>query len=116
MKPNPIEVGQRIKSIRIQKGLTMKEFGELVGDPITSESIVSRWEKGKSLPNNKRLKIISVAGEISTDELLYGKSKDYEQKWNNLKKEISEIAPGSIDQSLAFNQVLEIMNKLEEEV
>lgn len=97
-------------------GLTMKEFGERIGNPIASESIVSRWEKGVSVPNNKRLKKIAIEGGFSTDELLHGYPTDYESIWNELKKEVSETAPGSIDQALAFNQVLEIMNKLEEEI
>ena len=63
-------VGDRIKSIRKQKGLTMKEFGKLVDN--AAQSLVSRWENGLTSPNSKRLKIIAALGSISVNELLYG--------------------------------------------
>lgn len=63
-------VGNRIQSIRKRKGLTMKEFGKLVGD--AAQSLVSRWEKGDNLPNNERLKIIAALGSATVNELLYG--------------------------------------------
>ena len=65
--------GVRVKVIRKSLGLTMKEFGIRMGNPVASDSIVSRWEKGKSFPNNERLKRIAEIGDISVEELLYGK-------------------------------------------
>lgn len=63
-------VGNRIQSIRKRKGLTMREFGKLVGD--AAQSLVSRWENGDNLPNNERLKIIAALGSVTVNELLYG--------------------------------------------
>lgn len=65
------EVGQRIKSIRLSLGYTLEEFGSKM-NPTASDSIVSRWEKGVSIPNNGRLVDIAFYGQISVDELLYG--------------------------------------------
>ena len=70
MDINKTEVRNRIFSIRKSLGLTMKEFGERMGNPVASDSIVSRWEKGISLPSNERLKKIAELGEMSVDELL----------------------------------------------
>lgn len=67
---NKHEVGNGIFFIRKSLGLTMKEFGKLLGDPIASDSIVSRWEKGKHLPNNKRLKRIAEIGGITVSDLI----------------------------------------------
>lgn len=75
MDINKNDVGFRISTIRKRLGLTMANFGEIVGN--ASDSIVSRWEKGKSLPNNNRLKKISELGGISINELLYGDFKNY---------------------------------------
>lgn len=61
--------GQRIKSIRLSLGKNKREFGELF-NPMADNSNVSRWESGKSIPNNKRLKRIAELGELSVDELL----------------------------------------------
>lgn len=70
MEIDKIALGNRIRSIRLEKSMNLKEFGFYIDN--TSDSIVSRWEKGKSVPNAKRLKLIANAGGISVDELLYG--------------------------------------------
>ena len=77
MDINKTEIGKRIFTIRKSLGLTMKEFGERMGNPVASDSIVSRWEKGVSVPNNERLKRIAEIGDISVNELLYGDSQEY---------------------------------------
>lgn len=63
-------LGQRIKSIRQAKGLTMEEFGKFFDN--ASKGVISNWEKGSNIPNNARLKMIAQFGGISVDELLYG--------------------------------------------
>lgn len=75
MEIDKIALGHRIKSIRLEKSMNLKEFGFYIDN--TSDSIVSRWEKGKSVPNAKRLKLIANAGGISVDELLYGDFESY---------------------------------------
>ncbi|MDW4456490.1 helix-turn-helix domain-containing protein [Staphylococcus saprophyticus] len=62
-------VGERIKRIRINNGKTQEQFGELFS---ASKGNVATWEKGLSLPNKERLKLISELGNITIDELLYG--------------------------------------------
>ena len=52
----------------------MKEFGKLIGD--AAQSLVTRWENGTSIPNNERIKIIADIGNISVNELLYGKFRN----------------------------------------
>jgi len=76
MKIDKKSVGRRIKEIRLSKGDTLAEFGGHF-EKEASDSIVSRWERGVSLPNKERLKAISEIGNISVDELLYGNYKDY---------------------------------------
>jgi len=49
----------------------MEEFGKLF-NPIANKSLVSKWENGKSLPNNERLKKITEIGNISMEYLLEG--------------------------------------------
>ena len=68
-KEEKISVGQRINKIRLSKGMTMEEFGNLLS---TSKSIVYRWEIGKSVPAPERLKTIAKIADISVEELLYG--------------------------------------------
>lgn len=72
---NKKAVGNRIKTIRTQKGLTMKEFGKLIEE--AAQSLVTRWENGTSIPNNERLKKIADLGDMSVNELLYGDLTSY---------------------------------------
>lgn len=66
---NKPRVGVRIKEIRLEKGMTTKEFGALFG---ASDSNVTSWEKGRTLPNKERLKIIADLAGITVQELLEG--------------------------------------------
>lgn len=72
MESNDQEIGLRIKKIRKEKGLTLKEFGKMVDAPF---SAVSNWENGRNKPNNERLRSIAELGSISVEELLYGDFK-----------------------------------------
>lgn len=63
------DIGQKIKELRMDKGLTMEEFGKLFD---ASKSIVSRWERDISVPNEKRLKHIAKLSGKSVSEFVYG--------------------------------------------
>ena len=92
-------IGARIKSIRLEKGLTLHEFGNMIGG--ADRSIASRWERGVSLPNNERLKTIAEIGGTTVDFLLYGSLDDYARRLlKELEKELNEddsINKGAID-------------------
>lgn len=66
------EVGIRIKKIRTDKGLNLEEFANLID---SGKSNVSKWERGRNLPNDLTVKKIAEIGNISVDELLYGDSE-----------------------------------------
>lgn len=59
-----LEVGKRIKEIRINLGKTMDEFAELIDEKAT-KGTVNKWEHGKNYPNKKRLKKIAEVGNVS---------------------------------------------------
>ena len=67
-------IGKRINSIRLEKGMTLEEFGNLFG---ADKSNVLKWEKGSSIPSPERLKLISKSGNITIDELLMGNKIEY---------------------------------------
>ena len=71
-----IKVGERIFNIRNGLNLTLEEFGK---DPdINAErSNVSKWERGATLPNKARLKIIAKKGNMTVNELLYGSIDEF---------------------------------------
>lgn len=102
------EVGNRIKRIRSDMGITAREFGKLIDkENHASQSLVSRWERGVNLPNNERLKKIAELGNISVNELLYGNLKQYVYKV--LDNEISSYGD-------LYNKILEYLLLVEYEV
>lgn len=84
------ETASRIKKIRLSLGLTMKEFGKKFNPP-ASDSIVSRWERGVSLPSNDRLKRISEIANVSTTYLTTGKYTEYDLTKGNKTLFIDEF-------------------------
>lgn len=70
-----IEVGKKIKEIRLSRGETAEVFGKHF-DPPANRGLVSGWENGRYLPSPERLKVIAEVGNISVDELLKGRSID----------------------------------------
>lgn len=73
---NKIKVGERIFNIRNSLNLTLEQFGK---DPdINAErSNVSKWERGATLPNKARLKVIAKKGNMTINELLYGSIDEF---------------------------------------
>ncbi|MEL3749075.1 helix-turn-helix transcriptional regulator, partial [Staphylococcus haemolyticus] len=89
MDIDKLEVGKRIKNIRLNKSKNLREFGELISknlkeDKNISDSIVSRWEKGVSIPSAKRLKEIANIGNVSVNYLLYGVTVTYKDIEDNI--------------------------------
>lgn len=116
MKPNKKLVGKRIQAIRLGKGLTLKQFGELIGASKSSvsewesgkhlppaKSIISRWEKGVMLPNFSRLERIAEFGNLTVNELLYGNN---EYDIEDLEQRLMEIP---IEERLKL--ILRVLNK-----
>lgn len=68
-------VGMRISAIRKENGDTQEEFGKKIDN--ASKSVVSKWERGDTIPNNKRLKIISDMAQTSVDNILYGNLSNF---------------------------------------
>lgn len=89
---NKQAVGDRIKSIRLSYGWTLKQLSNeisllLLDDKPIAEGIISRWENGISLPNRERMKAISMLGNMTVEELLYG---DFDEFFENLIDKLKE--------------------------
>ena len=69
---NIIEIGKRIKEIRVECGLSQERFGDILS---VSQDTVSLWEKGKSVPTAEYLIAMAKQFEISVDYILC--LKDY---------------------------------------
>lgn len=60
-------VGQRIKQVRKQCGLTMIEFGKALN---VTNVTVCRWENGQRIPNVFTILKIAKMGNMSVEEFL----------------------------------------------
>lgn len=73
---NKKNIGSRIRNIRKDKGMTLKEFSKLLDVPISS---ISSWERGVNVPTSQNLDLISEKSGVSSDWILYGDVTDYLQ-------------------------------------
>lgn len=115
---NKIEIGNLIKRIRLEKGMTLEEFGKLFG---ADKSNVLKWEKGKSLPNPERLKAISKLAELTVEELLTNSRKAYaiEYAMNRLKNIL--YSEPNLDIDIIFSDFVykygeSILSRIEENI
>lgn len=60
-------VGNRIKTIRRNLGLTMEQFGNELR---TTKAVVNNWEKGRNLPNKANLLLIANIAKVKVETLL----------------------------------------------
>ena len=92
---NKLNTGLRIKQIRSNLGDTLEEFGKRIE---ADKSNILRWEQGKTLPNKQRLKAISILGNISLNELIYGSIDEFlENNFSNLILDYKYPYPLSFD-------------------
>jgi transcriptional regulator with XRE-family HTH domain len=62
--------GERVRKLRLQRGLTQRKLAELAG---CETLLISRYERGAGLPNLDTLVALSAALQVSTDELATGR-------------------------------------------
>lgn len=60
-------VGQRIKEIRTEQGLSQQKFGAILS---VSQDTVSLWENGRSLPTTEALIMMAKQFSVSVDYIL----------------------------------------------
>ncbi len=61
-------IGQKIRKLRQEKGMTQKQLGEKLGQ--LSQQQIGQWETGKANPKIETLKKIAAALEINISEFL----------------------------------------------
>ncbi|GIN57934.1 hypothetical protein J8TS2_22530 [Lederbergia ruris] len=87
---NKLSIGSRIRQIRKEKQMTLKEFSQLLDVPISS---ISSWERGANVPSSQNLKLLSEKTGVDSNWILYGDIADYLQDifdYYHLNEVISE--------------------------
>lgn len=73
-----MELGERLKDLRLRRGFTQEQAGQILG---VSAQAVSKWERGLTLPDVLMMPRIAVLYRISLDEL-YDMDAYYSRKHN----------------------------------
>ena len=60
-------LGETIKALRLEKGLTQPQLAEIVG---VSKGMISIWENNINEPKATYLKALSLALDVTVDQLL----------------------------------------------
>ena len=98
-------MGNRIKTLRLSKGLTLEQVGDAVG---VGKSTVRKWETGM-IANMKRDKIAALANVLGTTPAYLMGWKEEEQKNSPTEMQLSEGEKMLLD---LFNRVPEDQQKL----
>lgn len=62
--------GSRIESLRASKGISQLELAKILG--YKSDSTISKWESGASIPTGTKIVKLAQALGTSTDYILFG--------------------------------------------
>jgi len=94
-------IGERIKFVRKEEGLTQKDFSSHL---LISQSYLSGLEKGNENPSEKLIKLISLEFGIEYNWLTTGEGKMYSDIFEYNYEDSAEIS------NKALLQIMEIIN------
>ena len=82
----PETPAQKLKALRIRKGLSMEALANILG---IGKTTVSAWESGKSVPSVEKLREITKFYNISTDWIFENELQEKEllRAWRELSPE-----------------------------
>lgn len=89
-------LGQRLKQLRLEKGLTQEEFGKPYN---LRKSTISQYESGASRPDDELKIRIASDYEVSLDWLFGVTNK---RKGNNIKDELPKEAIDEINNFIEY--------------
>ena len=99
---NQIKIGEFLKELRKEKGLTQEQLAEQFN---VSRRSVSRWETGNNMPDLDTLIEMADYYEIDLRELLDGERKS-EKMNEELKETVLKIAEYSNSEKIRITAVL----------
>ena len=103
------EIGERIKKLRILKGLTQKALAELV---MISSSSIARLERGQTMVSVFTIIELAKALGVSVSEILSDKSVFDETELANVIAKLKEYPPEKRRTIIqCFEQMLEVLEK-----
>ncbi|MBQ8627701.1 MAG: helix-turn-helix domain-containing protein [Agathobacter sp.] len=89
---NQVKIGKFIAEMRKQQNLTQRQLAEQVG---VSDKTVSKWETGRSMPDNGVLMDVCMILHISVNELLSGEKFPEENYVDKAEENMIELVKES---------------------
>lgn len=114
-----MNLGEMIKELRINKGLTQKQLGDLCG---MADSAIRRYESGRANPKIETIKKIADALGVSIDILLSDHWEEYLPDFIDKENEPNTIAahfdgeeftPEELEEIKQFAEFVKSKRKLE---
>ena len=97
------KTGAMIRALRLDKGLTQKQLGELIG---VSGKAVSKWETGCGYPDISIIPALSKALDVNAEGLISGEQCANEAVSGNMKKLRFYICPSCLNLIIAAGDAL----------
>lgn len=103
-----IDVGNRVKKLRLQLGLSQDEFAEILG---FSQNNISRYEKGKGL-SIEFIQILHKKYNIDTHYLITGIASN-ENGYSKINEPITNYENNLINDSGLLRELKQIKDRLD---
>ena len=94
-----MDLGKKIKSLRLQKGVTQETLASELG--VTAQA-VSKWENGTTLPDIQLLPPLSVFFGVSIDELFEMTDEAHLERIENMLENEAFISRTDFDRAMEF--------------
>lgn len=78
-----VKIGGLLKKLRLEKGLTQQKLADKMN---ISDKAISKWERGKGLPDISLLNELCDIFKVNIEKFLEGKIDDNKQTGGNMKK------------------------------
>ena len=90
-------LNERLKNLRLAKGLTLQQVGDVFG---ISPSSVSSWEKGKNQPDSRKLSVLAEILGSTVEFLINGSVGVHPEKFEYLFEPVEFIDWAAIGKTL----------------
>ena len=88
-------IGERIKKIRQEKGLSQKELGKKLN---VSQQMIGQWETGKSNPKIETLRRIADTLKVGLWEIVELDQMDLDTRIQEIKKMVALLTPEGLEE------------------
>lgn len=108
------EIGKRVRKIRLQKGISQEQFGELIGIKKAAVSKIGNGDNSLSRSN-----LISICKQFNINEewLLYGKGEMFipESRENEIRRFFENAMSSDTDLAKIQRKFINILISLDKE-